>query len=219
MGKEIEKLAIQNSIKINTIIDIYNAEEIYHLKQKDVDVAIEFTNPTSVITNIKACFEQNIPIVTGTTGWYDYLPEIEKLQKQYNGTLFYSANFSIGMNLFFKMASEFSKIFKNYLDIYNLKIEETHHTEKKDKPSGTAITLSKIIAAELNNKAQNIDIESFRIENVIGNHKIILNSEIDTIILEHNAKSRRGFALGALKAAEFIKDKKGIFTMNNLVQF
>ncbi len=218
MGKEIEKLAIQNNIKVSTIIDIQNAEEIHKLKQSEVDAAIEFTTPASVIKNINACFEQNIPIVTGTTGWYDQLPEVEKLQKQYNGTLFYASNFSIGVNLFFKMASDLSKIMKNYLDIYNLKIEETHHTEKKDKPSGTAITLSKIMAAELNKKPENINIEAFRIENVVGNHKAIFDSEIDTIILEHNAISRQGFALGALKAAEFVKDKKGIFTMNNLIQ-
>lgn len=218
MGKEIENLAIQNNIKVNTIIDIQNPDDLFKLKPSDIDAAIEFTNPASVISNIKACFEQNIPIVSGTTGWYNNFSEVEKLQKQYNGTLFYASNFSIGVNLFFKIASDFTKIMKNYLDIYNLKIEETHHSEKKDKPSGTAITLSKIMAAELDKNSENINIEAFRIENIIGNHKAIFDSEIDTITLEHNAKNRKGFALGALKAAEFVKDKKGIFTMNNLIQ-
>lgn len=218
MGKEIENLAAQNNIKVNAIIDIQNSGDIYKLKPSEVDVAIEFTTPASVIKNIKICFEQNIPIVTGTTGWYEQLPEVEKLQKQYNGTLFYASNFSIGVNLFFKIAANLSQIMKNYLDTYHVKIEETHHTQKKDIPSGTALTLSKIIAMELHKSSEDINIEAFRIENIVGNHKAIFDSAIDTIILEHNAKSRIGFALGALKAAEYVKDKKGIFTMNNLIQ-
>ncbi|MGQ9848216.1 MAG: 4-hydroxy-tetrahydrodipicolinate reductase [Bacteroidales bacterium] len=219
MGKEIEKLASKNNINIVKIIDIDNYNEINHLNKTEAEVAIEFTNPTSVIDNIEHCFKQNIPIVTGTTGWYNNLNQIEAMQKQYNGKLFYASNFSIGVHLFFKIASELSKIMNNYLDTYHIKIEETHHTEKKDKPSGTALELLKIIAQNLGLNSEKITIESFRIDNIVGNHKAIFDSEIDTIILEHNAKNRKGFAIGALKAAEFlINNKPGIYTMNNLIQ-
>lgn len=219
MGKELNKLALNYNIDVVKIIDINNSNEIKNIKQTEAEVAIEFTNPTSVIDNIEHCFKQNMPIVTGTTGWYNHFDKIEAMQKQYNGKLFYASNFSIGVHLFFKIASELSLIMHNYLDTYHVKIEETHHTEKKDKPSGTALELLKIIAPNLRLNNENINIESFRIDNIVGNHKAIFDSEIDTIILEHSAKNRKGFAIGALKAAEFlINNKPGIYTMNNLIQ-
>lgn len=219
MGKKIEELALNNNIDVVKIIDIVNYNEINHINQTGAEVVIEFTNPTSVIDNIEHCFKQNMPIVTGTTGWYNHFEKIEAMQKQYNGKLFYASNFSIGVHLFFKIASELSLIMHNYLDTYHVKIEETHHTEKKDKPSGTALELLKIIGSNLSLNTENINIESFRINNIVGNHKAIFDSEIDTITLEHNAKNRKGFAIGALKAAQFLINKKpGIYTMNNLIQ-
>ncbi|HOU99339.1 MAG TPA: 4-hydroxy-tetrahydrodipicolinate reductase [Bacteroidales bacterium] len=219
MGKEIHTLALKNNIDVVKIIDVDNYNEINNLNQCGAEVAIEFTTPTSVMKNIEHCFKQNMPIVSGTTGWHHQFKQIEDIQKKYNGKLFYASNFSIGVNLFFKMAAEISPIMKNYLSDYHVKIEETHHTQKKDKPSGTAITLSTIMASKLQLSAENINIESFRIDDIVGNHKAIFDSDIDTIILEHNAKNRRGFAIGAIEAAKFLlKKNSGIYTMNDLIQ-
>lgn len=219
MGKEIHTLALKNNIDVIKIIDVDNYNEINDLNQCGAEVAIEFTAPTSVIKNIEHCFKQNIPIVSGTTGWYLQFEQIESMQKKYNGKLFYASNFSIGVNLFFKMAAEISQIMKNYLNDYHVKIEETHHTQKKDKPSGTAITLSNIMTSKLQLNPESINIESFRIDDIIGNHKAIFDSYIDTITLEHNAKNRMGFAIGALEAAKFlVKKNSGIYTMNDLIQ-
>jgi len=131
MGKEIERLAKSFQIEIPKIIDIQNHQDIHQLKKLNIDVAIEFTQPTSAIENIKTCFEQNIPIVCGTTGWYQQLPTIEQWQKQYNGSLFYASNFSIGVNLFMKMVEYTSVLMNHYLEQYQTYIEETHHTQKK----------------------------------------------------------------------------------------
>lgn len=219
MGKKIEELALSYNIDVVKIIDIENYHEINNLNQTGAEVAIEFTNPTSVINNIEQCFKQNMPIVTGTTGWHDHLDNIEAMQKQYNGKLFYASNFSIGVHLFFKIATELCLIMHNYLDTYHVKIEETHHAEKKDKPSGTALELLKIMTSNLCINSERITIEAFRTNNIVGNHKAIFDSEIDTIILEHNAKNRIGFAIGALKAAQFLSKKEpGIYTMNHLIQ-
>lgn len=218
MGKEIENLAAKYNIQVVKIIDIDNYNEINNLYQTETEVVLEFTNPSSVINNIEVCFKQNLPIVTGTTGWYEHLSQIEELQKKHQGKLFYASNFSIGVNLFFKVAAEFSENMKNYLNLYQVKIEETHHTQKKDKPSGTALTLSKIITPKLRLNEHEVNIEAFRIDNTIGNHKLIFDSAIDTITLEHNAKNRQGFAMGALEAARYIAKKEpGLYTMNDII--
>jgi len=235
MGKEIERLAKSFQIEIPKIIDIQNHQDIHQLKKLNIDVAIEFTQPTSAIENIKTCFEQNIPIVCGTTGWYQQLPTIEQWQKQYNGSLFYASNFSIGVNLFMKMVEYTSVLMNHYLEQYQTYIEETHHTQKKDSPSGTAITLSNIVLKNmkhfqkvenyLNQDIKNLSspntlpIYSYRKDAVVGEHKLIFESEVDSIVLTHFAKNRTGFALGAIKAAEFlINQPAGIYTMNNLIQ-
>jgi len=231
MGKEIESLSRLN-FNIVSIIDLHNKEEINTLKDKNVDVAIEFTAPDSAIDNIISCFKQQIPIVCGTTGWYDKINYIKQKCNEYNGALIYSPNFSIGVNIYFNIVKQTSKILKKYIDNYKVTIEEIHHTQKKDSPSGTAINLANIICGEinnfngwqnfLNNLPENIEfhlipIVSRRIENVVGVHKVVFSSIFDDITLEHKAKNRKGFALGALMAAEFIKDKKGIYTMNDLL--
>ncbi len=231
MGKEIELLALPKH-KIICVIDIHNQNEIKNLQNKNIDVAIEFTTPESAVDNIIKCFEQNIPVVCGTTGWHNKLQLIEEKCKIYDGTLIYSSNFSIGVNLFFYIVKQSAQLLSSYINTYNVLIEETHHTQKKDSPSGTAITIANIIIKQITNfekwvnylniKPADINkielpIISNRIENVVGNHKLAFESDIDVISIEHNAKNRKGFAYGSLMAAEFIKDKKGIYTMNDLL--
>jgi len=235
MGKEIERLAKSNHIEVVKIIDIHNHQDIYQLKKIHTDVAIEFTQPTTAINNIKICFEQNIPIVCGTTGWYEHLPTIEQWQKKYNGTLFYASNFSIGINLYMKIIEYSTSLMNQFLAQYHLYIEETHHTQKKDSPSGTALSLSKIVMNQIKqfNKIENyldqdiqnhtsprtLPIYSYRKDSISGEHKIIFESDVDNITITHNAKNRIGFALGAIKAAEFlINQPAGIYTMNNLIK-
>ncbi len=232
MGKEIEQMALLVH-QLVAIIDIDNQQEINNLSNYKPLVAIEFTHPGSAVDNIIACFKQQIPVVCGTTGWYDKLDIVVEACKKYNGTLLYSSNFSIGVNLYFHILKEASKVFKNYLPQYHFTIEETHHTQKKDSPSGTAITMAQIIMNEtekyqqwtnfLNTETHSdvsehtLPIFSKRIENVVGQHIVTIDSEIDTLILSHTAKNRKGFAWGAIKAAEFIADKKGIYTMKDLL--
>ncbi|NSW44272.1 MAG: 4-hydroxy-tetrahydrodipicolinate reductase [Bacteroidales bacterium] len=235
MGKEIERLANSNQIEVTKIIDIQNHQDIFQLKKIHTDVAIEFTQPTSAIDNIKICFEQNIPIVCGTTGWYEHMPTIKQWQKKYNGTLFYASNFSIGVNLYMKIIEYSTKLMNQFIGQYHIYIEETHHTQKKDSPSGTALTLSNIVMNQmkqfnkienyLNQDVQNhslshtLPIYSYRKDSVIGEHKLTFESDVDSITLTHNAKNRTGFALGAIKAAEYlINQPAGIYTMNNLIK-
>jgi len=231
MGKEIERLALPKH-NVVSIIDIDNQKEIEQLHDKKTDVAIEFTNPESVINNIISCFKQNIPIVCGTTGWHNKLKIVEEECKKYNGSLLYSSNFSIGVNLFFYLVKQSAQLLNSYYNSYNISIEEIHHIQKKDSPSGTAITMANIIMKEIKNiekwinylntqhehvNKQELPIFSKRIENVIGIHKLTYESDIDIISLNHEAKNRKGFAYGAILAAEYIKDKKGIYTMNDLL--
>lgn len=232
MGKEIERLALPEH-NIVCFIDINNQEDIKLLRKKNVDVAIEFTTPQSAVQNIISCFEQEIPVVCGTTGWHDKLEYIKNECNKYKGALLYSTNFSIGVNLYFHLVKQSAKIFNSYFQKYHLTIEEIHHTQKKDSPSGTAITMANIVMNEIQeienwvnyletlpetlNKKE-IPIISKRIENVIGTHKLSYESDIDILTIEHKAKNRQGFAIGAITAAQFIKDKKGIYTMNDLLK-
>ena len=169
---------------------------------KDVDVAIDFSTPETAFNNISHAIKNNIPIISGTTGWLEKLEEIKKLCTKYNGAFLYASNFSIGVNMFFKINTELAKLMQD--KNYKTSISETHHLEKLDKPSGTAKTLSEDIHKELEITP---NIISHRIEKKIGTHEIMYESVIDNIKIVHEAKSRDGFALGALKAAEWIRNK------------
>ena len=179
---------------------------------KDVDVAIDFSTPGTAFNNISHAIKNNIPIISGTTGWLEKLEEIKKLCTKYNGAFLYASNFSIGVNMFFKINTELAKLMQD--KNYKTSISETHHLEKLDKPSGTAKTLSEDIHKELKITP---NIISHRIEKKIGTHEIMYESAIDNIKIVHEAKSRDGFALGALKAAEWIRNKKGIFSMQDVL--
>lgn len=226
MGHEIEKIAIDRGHTISLIIDKGDKDKLNKDNLKDVDVAIEFTMPESATENIKKCFEYNVPLVCGTTGWTKELDSIIDFCKVNNKTFFYASNYSLGVNIFFKLNTYLAKIMNNY-PAYEPYIEETHHTQKLDAPSGTAITLAEGLINEVNRKTNwvkeissngnELVINSFREGVVPGNHKVIYESAFDKIHIEHDAKSRQGFALGAVLAAEFIAGKTGYYTMNNLL--
>ena len=226
MGKEIEKLAEEKGHSVILRIDENNTNSINDKDFQNIDVAIEFSSPESAFKNINLCLDNNIPVVSGTTGWLDRFDEVISRCKTENKTFFYASNYSLGVNIIFKLNNYLAQIMDNF-PAYNVEIEETHHIQKLDAPSGTAITLAEGIIA--NNKRVNnwekeesdskdsIAIKSIREGSVPGNHKIIYQSSFDTIMIEHDAKSRKGFALGAVLAAEFIIGKKGYFTMNDLL--
>ncbi|MFC2103875.1 4-hydroxy-tetrahydrodipicolinate reductase, partial [Bacteroidota bacterium] len=193
----------------------------------NVDVAIEFSVPQSVFYNINLCFDNNIPVVCGTTGWLDKFEQVIERCENENKAFFYASNYSIGVNLFFKLNKHLAKMMNAFPD-YNIRVEETHHTQKLDAPSGTAITLTKdlIENIERKNKWENeipssndsICIKSYREGSVPGNHKVIYESDFDKITIENDAKSRKGFALGAVLAAEYLVNKKGYHTMDDLLK-
>jgi 4-hydroxy-tetrahydrodipicolinate reductase len=225
MGKEIESIALQRNHTIVLKVDETNASTFSIDELKQADVATEFSAPHTVIANINKCFEAQVPIVVGTTGWYDQFSEIEKSCVQKNGTLFYASNFSLGVNLFMKVNSYLAVLMNKY-DTYNVEIEEIHHIHKLDKPSGTAITLANQIIEKLDRKKNwsitskepgALFIEDKREGEVPGTHIIKYTSEVDDIEIMHKAHNRKGFALGAVVAAEFLKGKKGIFTMKDLL--
>ncbi len=225
MGKEIEFIALQRGHTIVLKVDETNALTFTNEELKKADVAIEFSTPHTVISNVKKCFESQVPIVVGTTGWYDNFNEIETECNQKNGSLFYATNFSLGVNLFFKVNSYLAELMNKY-DSYNVEMEEIHHIHKLDKPSGTAITLANQVLKKIERKTKwsitdkNSDtlfIKDVREGEVPGTHIVKYTSEVDDIEIMHKAHSRKGFALGAVIAAEFIKGKKGIFTMNDLI--
>ena len=203
---------------MNTDISKVNPKENIIIKGaklhnlKDIDVAIDFSTPETAFNNISHAIKNNIPIISGTTGWLEKLEEIKKLCTKYNGAFLYASNFSIGVNMFFKINTELAKLMQD--KNYKTSISETHHLEKLDKPSGTAKTLSEDIHKELKITP---NIISHRIEKKIGTHEIMYESAIDNIKIVHEAKSRDGFALGALKAAEWIRNKKGIFNMQDVL--
>ena len=230
MGKEIEKAAIERGHTISIIIDLNNQEDIHPEKLTETDVAIEFSSPDAAFDNIMKCFNANIPVVSGTTGWLARMEEVKEACINDNKSLFYAPNFSIGVNIFFKLNQELAKWMNKFSD-YTIGLEEIHHIHKKDKPSGTAVELANGIIKnhELKNKwlvdpvedieQDEIPIFSKREDMVPGTHIVKWDSEIDSIELKHTAKSRKGFALGAVIAAEFMKGKKGFFTMDDLMKF
>jgi 4-hydroxy-tetrahydrodipicolinate reductase len=226
MGKSIEKMATQRGHHISSIVDLDSQEKLSEIAPDNTDVVIEFSNPSSAFDNIVACLRQKVPVISGTTGWLDQLPNIEALCVAHQGTFLTASNFSLGVNIFFKLNEWLSQVIGQFPD-YKIDIEETHHLQKLDKPSGTAITLAEDIIkthphyrrwALDASKENDIKIASFRQEEVAGKHVIKYHSSIDTIAITHEAHSREGFTLGAVLVAEWIQDKKGIFTMNDFIK-
>ena len=228
MGKAIEKIAIEKGHQITAIVDSKNPIEL--LKINNIDVAIEFTRPELARKHMVYCLEIGLPIVVGTTAWKEDLPAITDMVNKQNGSLVHASNFSIGVNLFFEMNKKLAKIMEAH-PAYKLGMTEIHHTQKLDKPSGTAVTLAEeIIEQNINykhwrlaedNKLVNENeffIHALREENVPGTHLISYESQIDSIHFEHIAHTRDGFALGAIVAAEWLQNKKGIFTMKDVLQ-
>ena len=221
MGKIIEKLALEKGHTISSKINQDSSKE----ELLKADIAIEFSTPEAAVSNIKFCLENNIPIVSGTTGWLAHYDKMIKLCENRNGSFIYASNFSIGVNLFFSINEYVSNLMEPWKD-YQVSIEEVHHNQKLDIPSGTAVTLAEGIIRnsdkknwELNGtEAENINITAKRINDIKGTHIINYDSNIDTILIKHEAHSRDGFALGAILAAEWLADKKGIFTMKDVLQ-
>ncbi|MCU0367874.1 MAG: 4-hydroxy-tetrahydrodipicolinate reductase [Cyclobacteriaceae bacterium] len=224
MGKTIEQIAVKRGHEIVGKIDVGDSLTQF---DKQADVAIEFTQPEAAIQNLKTCFEKNIPVVCGTTGWRQHQVEVESYCKEKNGTLLWSSNFSLGVNLFFKLNEYLAKMMNRYTQ-YEVSIDETHHTQKKDAPSGTAITLAEGVLANLtrkkkwvsgaNDNPESLVINSFRVDPAPGTHTIKYHSVVDDIEITHTAHSREGFALGAVMVAEWLKGKNGIFSMDDFLQ-
>ena len=228
MGREIEKIALNRKHEVVSIIDISNPEDFDSPQFLSVEAAIEFSQPQSAFDNYKKCFERNIPVVAGTTGWLSRLDEVKKICETGNKTFFYASNFSIGVNIFFAVNRYLAKIMNNF-PAYDVSMEEIHHIHKLDSPSGTAISLAEGILENVDRKTQwkedtdglstDLLIHSKREGEVPGIHEIFYESEADIISIKHEAKNRKGLALGAVLAAEFIKGKKGFFTMKDMFDF
>ncbi len=224
MGKEIEKIALDRGHEITL-----RASSMHPFKSDDLstsDVAIEFSNPKIAVDNIFKCFEGNTPVVVGTTGWYNRFNEVRHECENSGAALLHATNFSIGVNLFFQLNRQLAELMNKFED-YNPAMSEIHHTEKLDAPSGTAITLAEDLIYSLErkekwvndeeSKPEELEIISKRIDSVPGTHNIKYSSAVDEITIEHLAKNRKGFALGAVLAAEWVVGKKGVFNMNDLL--
>ena len=228
MGKTIEQIALGRGHQIVSIVDINNPEEIHSDKFKSADVAIEFTTPATAFNNYMQCFAAGIPVVSGTTGWLDKIGQVKDMCEKEGKTFFYASNFSIGVNIFFAINKYLAKIMNNF-SAYDIKMMETHHIHKLDAPSGTAITLAEGIienvdrkdrwTLETAEKTTDIPIHAIRKGEVPGIHEITYESDVDTISIKHDAKSRAGFALGAVIAAEFTAGKKGFLGMDDMLKF
>ena len=226
MGKEIEKIAVSRGHEINLKIDINNSDELTVENLSKCDAAIEFTIPASAVDNYFKCFEAGIPVVSGTTGWLERKEEVFNKCKSRNGTFFYGSNFSIGVNLFFDLNRNLARLMAGRHE-YTPVMKEVHHTQKLDSPSGTAISLAEDITDILPDKkgwvnkadapSDMLPVISERTGNVPGIHTVKYDSETDYIEITHSAKSRKGFALGAVLAAEFSYGKKGIITMKDML--
>jgi len=237
MGKIIEKIALDRKHEIVLKIDYDNQQDLTTENLQKADVAIEFSTPGTVLSNIDHCFNAGVPIVVGTTGWHEQINEIKSRYEKSDRGFIYGTNFSVGVNIFFHINKVLAKLMNNhpYCDV---QVEEIHHIQKLDSPSGTAITIAEGIIDNLDEKkqwvniltdgnspvdgdvkAQDVLIESHRIDSVPGTHTVIYDSEVDTIEIKHTAHNRNGFALGAVLAAEWIKDKKGFYSVADMFDF
>jgi 4-hydroxy-tetrahydrodipicolinate reductase len=232
MAKEVEQVANEKKIKIAKIFkeeENYDALALTKQNLKNIDVCIDFTTPAAVISNIEAVVNSGKDIVIGTTGWYDKLEDIKKLVKKNNVGLLYCPNFSLGVNLLYQIINTASHIF-NKFDEYDMMVSEIHHKNKVDSPSGTALSLAQLILQNVKRKKEilkdtskakikpeQLHVTSTRVGSVIGQHSVMFDSDADTIEISHTAKNRRGFALGALLAADWIIGKKGVYTMKDVM--
>ncbi len=252
MGHIIEEIALSRGHEVVCTIDVNNLCDFESEAFRTADVAIEFTTPKTALANVARCLEARVPVVVGSTGWYDQLPQVKADVAKADGSLFWASNFSIGVNVFVAMQRYVAKIMNAYPQ-YDVTLEETHHIHKLDSPSGTAITIANAITDNLErkqswketaaiwqqedgsvdvarnaevgtqfaaHKPEELEVVALRRGEVPGIHTVVYDSEVDTITMTHSAKSRRGFALGAVVAAEWIGDgKKGVYTMDDLMKF
>ena len=226
MGEQVEIVALERKHKIVAYIDNEEDWKKYRKDFEAADVAIDFSMPSVVLENIRRCFEVHKPLVVGTTGWYDQLPEIEKQCRVEEQSFFYASNFSVGVNLFFRLNRYLAKLMTPHAE-YDVSMEEIHHTSKKDAPSGTAIVLAEDIIDALphkdswinqeNDNRAELSIKSQRLGSQVGTHSVIYTSAMDEIRITHKSFNRKGFAIGAVVAAEFLLGKKGFFTMEDLL--
>ncbi|MBL4585466.1 MAG: 4-hydroxy-tetrahydrodipicolinate reductase [Flavobacteriales bacterium] len=227
MGKEIEKIVLERG---HEIVVRFDDPDDWIKKESELakaDVAIEFSMPHSVVSNIFKCFDAKVPVVVGTTGWFGQLDHVKEVCYKHDQSLFYASNFSIGVNLFFEANKVLAKLMNEHEE-YSVRVEETHHASKVDAPSGTAIKLANDIIDGLDwkdlwvnqstDKQYELEVVSHREENVAGTHVVHYDSEIDSLELKHTAKSRVGFAKGAVLAAEWLHHKKGVYTMRDLLK-
>lgn len=228
MGKIIERIALERGHEIVSIVDVDNPEEFESERFKSADVAIEFTIPAVAASNCRRAFAAGVPIVSGTTGWQAELPQVKKEMEAGGNTLFWASNYSLGVNIFAAVNKYLASIMNRFPD-YNVEMTEVHHTQKLDAPSGTAITLAEGILENLDRKtvwvketetkSEELAIKSIREGQVPGIHTICYESAFDSIEITHDAKTREGFALGAVLAAEFTAGKKGFLGMEDMLKF
>ncbi len=221
MGQTIERIALERGHEIVLKKDEFNTYE----GLSNADVAIDFSIPKVAVSNISSCFHANIPVISGTTGWLEHYDEMVALCEAKKGAFISSSNFSLGVNLFFELNEYLAKMMSKF-NSYQVEMEEIHHTQKLDAPSGTAISLAKGVIENSaytnwtldNPKPKEIHIEAKRIENIPGTHTVTYNSIVDSIEIKHTAHNREGFALGAVIAAEWIVGKQGVFTMKDVLE-
>jgi 4-hydroxy-tetrahydrodipicolinate reductase len=227
MGKEIEQIALSRGHEITMTIDIDNYDDLNTISPAKADVAIEFTTPHTAFNNVMKCLSKGVPVVCGSTGWNDKLPDAHKACNENNTSFFWTSNYSLGVNLFFKLNEHLARVM-NQFNNYEPSIKEIHHIHKKDAPSGTAITLAEGLLKNFDAKNEwklfpekgknSLSIEAERTGEVPGTHIIKYDSAVDYIEITHCAKNRQGLAFGAVLAAEFIQNKKGVFGMDDLLK-
>lgn len=236
MGKMIESIALDRNHEIVLKIDEGNSHELTIENLQKADVAIEFSTPATVLTNIQKCIDAQVPLVVGTTGWYGQLQQVKDACLSAHATVMYGSNFSVGVNIFFQISKIAAKMMNNFSDQYDVGMEEIHHIHKLDSPSGTAITIAEDILEEFKTKKEWVDvsasennvtqhrpehliIESYREGEVPGTHAVIYDSDVDRIELKHIAHGRQGFALGAVLAGEWLQGKKGFYSVKEMYNF
>lgn len=241
MGREIEKILLERGHRIGAVIDEANASELDAAHLVGIDVALEFTTPDAAYGNIRACIDAGIPVVSGTTGWTNRLEELRSYCREKDGALFYASNYCLGVNLMFRLNRRLARMMERF-DAYDVRIEEIHHTQKKDAPSGTAITLAEGVISELHDKtawvnyapgiehatnrietpadaaADQLEIRSVREGMVPGIHTVTYESADDILELKHTIKNRRTLAMGAVIAAEFLCGRQGVYSMDDLLK-
>lgn len=226
MGRMIEDIALQRGHRTGAKINIENTEDFTKENMADADVAIEFTGPATAFENVKRCLDYGLPVVSGSTGWNNHLQEAKDYCRQHNGTFLHASNFSIGVNIFFEVNRLLAKLMASQ-PAYDVALKEIHHTQKLDAPSGTAVTLAEGILENISRKKswineptgnpEDLFIESERSDPAPGTHHVKYSSAVDDVEIIHTAHSRKGFALGAVLAAEFLAGKKGVYQISDVL--